>query len=105
MLPVCVYCVPPWINGKEEWWYEVKNSRGTQDRPKPRQLQDALEMRNKHEPRCDIDKDLSEKYADRNYREKFNIDQLLNHWDESSQKYDFKDTPVWNEEKQYYEYL
>jgi hypothetical protein len=87
---VCVYCVPPWINSRDdEWWFEKRTGGHDQVEPTSQEVSAALEQRALLPVEVSVDTDLKLKCETRNYRAKFHVDELLSHWSDTTQLYDF----------------
>ncbi len=90
-LPVCIYCVPPWVNSqKENWWYEMMLRGSNQRKPTTVEVEALLSQRQcipitKH----DIDEAVQLKALTNNYRAKFHIDELLTFFNAEKQCYMF----------------
>ena len=45
-LPVCIVCVPPWVNSNtDDWWYELLVTPGNQRQPTEAEVQEMLRER------------------------------------------------------------
>lgn len=88
-LPVCHYCVPPWINSNTDpFWYEKLLPDGGQEKPNETMVKTLLFSRREGRPANQV-KDMTLVETAPRYRKKFNIDDLLACWHEDSQTYVF----------------
>jgi hypothetical protein len=106
ILPACVFCIPPWTNGRENWWCEVLKYAQPHRRPTPEHL--ALMLKKRSEPKPEpiqLDDVLRQKIESGRYREKFHVDELLSLWSEEDQEYKFtEERSVWDDETQMHYY-
>jgi hypothetical protein len=98
-IPVCVRCVPPFVNSKDDdFWYEVKEGTSSQHRPTPEEMKEAMAERYSPDRLLPVDNVVKRRCEERGYRQKYHIDELLKHWDEERKGYDFGgERPVWND--------
>lgn len=99
-LPVCSRCIPPWINASDDGWWFDKRTAGALSRPNPDEISKAMKDRyDTAYAEHKIDIAVKRRCERRNYQDKFQIKQLVSHWDEDNRTYDFPATrPVWIEQ-------
>lgn len=89
-LPVCIVCIPPWINDRtHKWWYEVKDHHHTQRRPTVEEVNDFMRLRTLSKVQFERDDDLYNKCLSKDYKTLWAIDDLLSHWNEERSMYDW----------------
>lgn len=89
-LPVCSRCVPPWINGPHDgWWYEKRTGTRAQRQPTTIEVSVAMGHRYAQTVPLPIDRALRDRCEARQYRAKFKVDELLQHWNERRRIYEF----------------
>src|SRR4051794_32200897 len=91
-LPVCIVCIPPWINDTtHKWWYEIISMYNSQDQKRPtmEEINILFSLRKSLMTCYQRDDELYTKCLEKNYKTRWAIDELQSHWNEEKLTYEW----------------